>query len=75
MLQLKIYGLECCQILEDCFWNIDDIRNGNSLLAAEDSGKAGFALSTGKIPPLQFAYQSFKAMCDLQLSVKKCFYD
>lgn len=35
-----MYGLECCQIVADCFQNIDGIENGSVLPGAEDSGWA-----------------------------------
>lgn len=39
ILQCKIYG-------PGCFWDINSIENGHSLLGAEDSGKGEFLVPT-----------------------------
>lgn len=35
-LHFKIHGFWCLQIVADCFWNIDGIKNGEALLGAKD---------------------------------------
>lgn len=44
-LQVKTFGPGCRRIVADCFWKIDGIENGVSLLCAEDFGKGELTLS------------------------------
>lgn len=39
MIKFEIYGVRCRQIVANCFRNVSGIKNGDSLLGTEVSGK------------------------------------